>query len=144
MLRNLNSLYPDTIKQVNLNTVYTLCFSMLSETQTINCSTLFFWSQGSSVSTVSDYELDDRGSRSRRFFSKPLHPDRLWGPSSLLYNGFWGSFPRGGKERPGCDANHLPPSSVEVDNEKELYLLSSQAPSWRVAGNYLYTLPCKT
>jgi hypothetical protein len=25
-----------------------------------------------------------------------------------------------------------PPSSAEVENEKELYLLSTQAPSWRV------------
>jgi hypothetical protein len=40
----------------------------------------------------------------------------------------------GGKARPGRDADHSPLSSAEVVNEKELYLLSHQAPSWRVAG----------
>jgi hypothetical protein len=31
----------------------------------------------------------------------------------------------GGKARPGRDADHLPLSSAEVENEYELYLLSS-------------------
>jgi hypothetical protein len=45
----------------------------------------------------------------------------------------------GGKARPGRDADHSPPSSAEVKNEWELYLLSPQAPPWRVAGSlYLY------
>jgi hypothetical protein len=53
---------------------------------------------GSSGSIVSDYGLDDRGSipgRGRGIFFSPLHPDRLWGPPSLLSNGYRGSFPRG-------------------------------------------------
>jgi hypothetical protein len=55
---------------------------------------------GSSVSIVSDYGLDDRtiGVRSpagAKDFSSILCPDRLWGPPSLLYNGYRGSFPRG-------------------------------------------------
>jgi hypothetical protein len=53
---------------------------------------------GSSVSIVSDYGLDDRGSipdRGRGFLLYPLRPDRLWGPPSLLYNGYRGSFPLG-------------------------------------------------
>jgi hypothetical protein len=37
--------------------------------------------------------------------------------------GTGGSFP-GGKARPGRDADHSPPSSAEVKNEQELYLLS--------------------
>jgi hypothetical protein len=37
--------------------------------------------------------------------------DRLWGPPSLLYNGYRG------KARPGRDADHSPPSSAEVENE---------------------------
>jgi hypothetical protein len=37
--------------------------------------------------------------------------------------GTGGPFP-GGKARPGRDADHSPPSSAEVVNEKELYLLS--------------------
>jgi hypothetical protein len=46
----------------------------------------------SSVSTVSDYGLDGRGSipdRGRGFFLYPLRPDRLWGPPSLLYRGLF-------------------------------------------------------
>jgi hypothetical protein len=80
---------------------------------------LLIGSRGSSVSTVSDYELDDRGSipdRGRGFFFQLLRPDRLWGPPSLLPNGYRGSFPRG-KARPGRDADHSPPSSAEVENE---------------------------
>jgi hypothetical protein len=46
----------------------------------------------------------------------------------------------GGKARLGRDADHSPPSSAEVENEEELYLLSPQAPSWRVAGQ-IYFLP---
>jgi hypothetical protein len=42
---------------------------------------------------------------------------------------------------PGRDADHSPPSSAEVVNEQELYLLSPQAPPWRVAG--LLCLPCR-
>jgi hypothetical protein len=68
---------------------------------------------------VSDYGLDDRGSipdRGRGFFFSPLRPDWLWGPPSLLFNGYWGPFP-GGEVRPGRDADHSTPSSAEVKNE---------------------------
>jgi hypothetical protein len=47
--------------------------------------------------------------------------------------GTGGPFP-GGKARPGRDADYTPPSSAEVMNELELYLLSHQALPWRVAG----------
>jgi len=43
-------------------------------------------------------------------------PDRPWGPPSLLYNGY-PVFP-GGKVRPGRDADHSPPSSAVVMEEK--------------------------
>jgi hypothetical protein len=52
--------------------------------------------------------------------------------------GTGGPFP-GGKARPGRDADHSPPSSAEVVNEYELYLLSLQGPSRRVVGQ-LYHL----
>jgi hypothetical protein len=45
-----------------------------------------------------------------------------------------GPFPEG-KAWPGHDADHSPPSSAEVKNELELYLLSPQAPPWHVAGS---------
>ena len=40
-------------------------------------------------------------------------PDRPWGPPSLLYNGYR-VFP-GGKLRPGCAADHSPPSSAVME-----------------------------
>jgi hypothetical protein len=54
--------------------------------------------------------------------------------------GTGGSFP-GGKARPGRDADHSPPSSAEVKKAKELYLLSSQVPSWYVAGPLYLLFP---
>jgi hypothetical protein len=41
--------------------------------------------------------------------------------------------------QPGRDTDHSPPSSAEVMNEEELYLLS-QAPPWHVAGLLYFTL----
>jgi hypothetical protein len=49
-------------------------------------------------------------------FLWPLCPDRLWGPPSLLHNGYREAF-RGGKARPGSHADHSPPSSAEVKKE---------------------------
>jgi hypothetical protein len=57
------------------------------------------WQLGISGSIVSGYGLDDRAievrspAEARGFFLYPLYPDRLWGPPSLLSNGYWGSFP---------------------------------------------------
>jgi hypothetical protein len=45
--------------------------------------------------------------------------------------GAGGPFP-GAKARPGRDADHSPTSSAEVDNDYEIYLLSTQAPTWGV------------
>jgi hypothetical protein len=42
-------------------------------------------------------------------------PDRLWGPTSLLYDGYR-VFP-GGKVLPGSAADHSPPSSAVVMEE---------------------------
>jgi hypothetical protein len=44
------------------------------------------------------YGLDGRDSipgRDKRFVSTPQRPDRLWGPPSLLSNGYWGLIHRG-------------------------------------------------
>jgi hypothetical protein len=51
------------------------------------------------VGTATGYDLDDRGIGVRlpvgsRIFSSPHRPDRLWGTSSLLSNGYRGLFPR--------------------------------------------------
>jgi hypothetical protein len=41
-------------------------------------------------------------------------PDRFWSSSNLIFNGFLRYFPR--VKRPGFEANHTPPSSVEMKN----------------------------
>jgi len=58
-----------------------------------------------------------RGSSSGRgwkFFSSPSHPDRLWGPHSLLSNGYQGL--TCGVKWPGHEADHSLPSNAEVKN----------------------------
>jgi hypothetical protein len=40
-------------------------------------------------------ERSEFESREARIFSSPCHPDRFWGPPSLLSNGYWGLFPQG-------------------------------------------------
>jgi hypothetical protein len=60
----------------------------------------------------------------------PTQPPVQWVPGVLS---------PGVKARPGRDDDHLPPSSADVVNEKELYLLSPQAPPWRVEGLLYFT-----
>jgi hypothetical protein len=79
------------------------------------------WSRGSSVSFVSDYGLDDRGSISDRgrIFSSSLCVQTGSGAHPASYPmGTGGPFP-GGKARPnrGVKADHSPPSSAEAENE---------------------------
>jgi hypothetical protein len=88
---------------------------------------------------VSRYGLDDRAIEVRsptgtKDFSSSLCVQTGSGvhPASCTM-GTGSPFP-GSKARPGRDADHSPPSSAEVMNEQELYLFSSQAPPWRVAG----------
>jgi hypothetical protein len=90
---------------------------------------------GSSFSIVSGYGMDDRPIKIRsptdaKDFSYSLC---VWTgsgahPASCTM-GTGGPFP-GTKARLGRDADHSPSSSAEVENEQELYLLSSQAPLW--------------
>jgi hypothetical protein len=62
---------------------------------------------GSSVSIVSGYWLDDQAievqslAEVKWFFLKPICPDQLWGPLSLLYNGHWGVLSPGLKHGQG-------------------------------------------
>jgi hypothetical protein len=57
--------------------------------------------------TVSDYGLDDRAievrspAEAKDIFLYPLCPDRLWGPPSLLYNGYLGVLSPGVKRHRG-------------------------------------------
>jgi hypothetical protein len=61
-----------------------------------------------SVGIAVRYGMDSSGTR----------PDRLWGPPSLLYNGYR-VLP--GLKRPGRGVDHAPPSSAEVKERVELY-----------------------
>jgi hypothetical protein len=88
----------------------------------------------SSVGIATRYGLDGPGIESRwgaRFFR--TSPDRpLWGPPSLLYDGYR-VFHRGVK-RPGRGADHPPPSMCRGHERVELYLYSHSGPSWPVIG----------
>jgi hypothetical protein len=55
-----------------------------------------------------------RSNPRRKHGSTPQHPGQLWDPWSVLYNWYQGLFPQ------GCEADHSPPSSAEVENG-ELY-----------------------
>ena len=68
-------------------------------------------------------------------------PDRLWGPSSILHNGYRVSFTE--IKRPGRGVNHPLPSSAEVKERVELYLYSPAGLSWPVLGRTLPT-PLRT
>jgi hypothetical protein len=62
--------------------------------------------------------LDGLGFESRLgqiFFSSPKCPEGLLRPSSLLSNGYRGSFP--GLKRSGRNVDHSHPSNAEVRNE---------------------------
>jgi hypothetical protein len=83
---------------------------------------MFYMSRVSSGSIVSDYGLDDRAIRVRspagaKDFSSILCVQTGSGahPASCPM-GTGGPFP-GGKAQLGRDADHSPPSSVEVENE---------------------------
>jgi hypothetical protein len=83
------------------------------------------------VSIVSGYGLDDREIED---FSCTLCVQTGSGAHPAFCTmGTGGPLP-GAKARPRRDADHSPLSSTEVENEWELYLLSAQAPSWRVVG----------
>jgi hypothetical protein len=90
---------------------------------------------------VSDYGLDDRAIEVRSptgadFSSSPCGQTGSGAHPASYQMGTGGPFP-GGKVRPGRDADHSPPSSAEVKNEKEL-LFSPHVPPWRVAGSLYF------
>jgi hypothetical protein len=76
-------------------------------------------SRGSLVSIVTRLQagqpgFDSQQRQGRDFFSSPPRLDRQWGPHSLPSNGYQGLSP-GGKAD-GHEADHSPPSNVEVKN----------------------------
>ena len=67
---------------------------------------------GSSVGIATAYGLEGPGIESRWGEIFRICPDRPWGPSSLLYNGY--RVFSGGKVLPGRDADPSSPFSAEV------------------------------
>ena len=67
---------------------------------------------GSSVSIATYYGLDGPGIESRWGEIFRTCPDRPWGASSLMYNGYR-VFP-GGRKRPGRDADPSLPYSTQI------------------------------
>jgi hypothetical protein len=67
------------------------------------------WKRCVSISLNSDCirATGDRIPTMARYLSSAQRPDRLWGPPSLLYNGYRGFFP-GVRARPERDADHSP------------------------------------
>ena len=53
--------------------------------------------------------------RDKGFLSSPKFPYRLWGPPSLLFNGYRDSVP--GVKQPARDVDSSHPSSTQVKNE---------------------------
>jgi hypothetical protein len=48
-------------------------------------------------------------------FSSSEHPNQLWSPPNLLFNGYWGSFL--GVKGPGNENDHSPPSGTQIKSE---------------------------
>jgi hypothetical protein len=78
------------------------------------------------VGIATTYGLDDWGVEvlvpvGSRSFSSPRRPDRLWGPPSLVYNGYLGLFPQ--VKRQGREAAHSLPTSAEVKKRGSIHPL---------------------
>jgi hypothetical protein len=88
-------------------------------------------SRDNSVCIALGYRLDDRGTRVRIFLFTTASRTAL-GPTQLPIQWVPGALSMGVK-RQGREADHSPPSSAEVKECVELYLHSSNTPSWRGA-----------
>jgi hypothetical protein len=89
---------------------------------------IFFKDVSENYISHSGYGMDDRGVGVRvpvgsRIFSSPQRPDRLWGPPTILSNGYRDSFSR--VKRQVREADHSPPASAEV---KETWVYTSIPP----------------
>jgi hypothetical protein len=80
-----------------------------------------------SVGIATGYELDDQKvgipvPAGSRIFTSPCRPDRLWGPPSLLYNGYRGPFP--GSKAAGAWNWPLTSSQCRGQENVDLYIHS--------------------
>jgi hypothetical protein len=94
--RTYAELITDSFQSLRLRDVSIVCFvgkSRLLTACRVGCdSDLWFSIRGSWAGRPGDWGLIL--GRGKGFFHCGLCPDRLWGPPSLLYNGYRESFPR--------------------------------------------------
>jgi hypothetical protein len=97
--------------------------------------TLIWASWGSSVSTVSDYGLDDRGSipEAEDFSSSLCVQTGSGAHTASCTMGTGGSLP-GGKARPGRDADHSPLLVSRLRKHRSYTSCHPNAPLWSVTG----------
>ena len=84
--------------------------------------------QDSVVDIATRYGLKSSGSKPGGGKIFRNRPDRLWGPPSLLHNGYHVSLPQ--VKLPGRGVNHPPQSNAQVKERVQLYLYSTSRPSW--------------
>jgi hypothetical protein len=80
--------------------------------------------------------LDGRGSipsRDKILFSIPQHPERLWGPPSLLFSGYGVGGPFQGVKQPERVTGHSSPTSAEDKNGAMYFYFHSHVSSQRGA-----------
>jgi hypothetical protein len=125
--------FPLLILQSAVATIRTSFLNILYVWDSYDFSLLFFvWSRASSVSIVSDYQLDDRVIGVRfpaevKHFSSSLCVQTGSGAHPASYSvGTRGPFPEG-KARPGRDADHSP-HLVSMSRMSRSYTFSPQAP----------------
>jgi hypothetical protein len=87
-------------------------------------------SRDSAVGMATGYGLDDQGFGIRvpveaKTVIPQRRPDRLWGPSSLISNGYKGEGLSQGVKRLGREAHHSSPTSAEV---KKTWIYTSTPP----------------
>jgi hypothetical protein len=75
-------------------------------------SSILVYRSWDSIFSINQTDRSSDAARGKRFLSSPKHPDRLWGPPSLLFNGYWAFYPK--VKRKGLEANLSPQSSAKV------------------------------
>ena len=110
---------------------------------TIWCEFLNSVGRDSSVGIATCYVLNGPGTNPCGDEIFRTHPDRRWGPPSLLYNWYRVSFP--GAKWPERGVDHSPLSCAEVKERVELYLYP---PLWAIMAcsgvNFTLFLNCPT
>jgi hypothetical protein len=107
-----------------------------------NIPSLFLGGRGDSIGSIMTRLWAGRScpnfSRCKRFLSVSKRPFWLWGPHSLIW-----SLPRffPGVKCPGCQVDHLPPSSGKVKNEWNCTSALACVPSCCGQGQLCHFLP---